>query len=149
MLSSSSLVRSLTKMNSGTCYPNPCLQVKESCYLVSRDANFVHIDVQAVNDAAESIILQNSGKKFQAEVEWDSGGWHYTDGGPRTCQYVFVMDALNFCFWPMPGLEYDILAKSLKDVLETDTAAFDADRLAVISEVNAILKTFSANVSRV
>jgi hypothetical protein len=76
MLSSSSLVRSLTKMNSGTCYPNPCLQVKESCYLVSRDANFVHIDVQAVNDAAESIILQNSGKKFQAEVEWDSGGWH-------------------------------------------------------------------------
>ena len=43
----------------------------------------------------------------------------------------------------MPGLEYDILAKSLKDVLESDTAAFDADRLAVITEVNAIsIETF-------
>lgn len=136
MLSENSIARSFLRMSSGTCYPNPCLQVKESCYLVSRDATFVHIDIQAVNDAAEGIIRQNSGKKFQAGVEWDSGGWHYTDGGPRTCQYVFVMDALNFCFWPMPGLEYDILAKSLKDVLESDTAAFDAERLAVITEVN-------------
>lgn len=37
-------------------------------------------------------------------VTWDSGDFHYfadvaTDG-PLTCQYVFVLDALNFCFWP-------------------------------------------------
>lgn len=106
--------------------------------MVSRDATFVHIDIEAVNDATESIKLQHSGKKFQTEIEWDSGGWHYTDGGPRTCQYVFVMDALNFCFWPMPGLEYDILAKSLKDVLESDKEAFSADRLAEISEVKSV-----------
>lgn len=37
-------------------------------------------------------------------VTWDSGDFHYfadvENDGPLTCQYVFVMDALNFCFWP-------------------------------------------------
>ena len=41
----------------------------------------------------------------------DAEGWHYckdvVDGGGLTCQYIFVMDALNFCFWPTPELEYD------------------------------------------
>lgn len=42
-------------------------------------------------------------------VEWDEFEWHYTgDAGNRgvlTCQYIFVLDALNFCFWPTPGFE--------------------------------------------
>jgi len=25
---------------------------------------------------------------------------HYYDGGPHTLQYLLVMDALNYCFWP-------------------------------------------------
>lgn len=29
-------------------------------------------------------------------------------------QYLLVLDALNFCFWPEPGLEYEHLAASLK-----------------------------------
>jgi hypothetical protein len=37
-------------------------------------------------------------------VTWDSGDFHYFEDveqdGPLTCQYVFVLDALNFCFWP-------------------------------------------------
>lgn len=34
------------------------------------------------------------------KVEWDFEGIHYFDNGPRTVQYLFVLDALNFCFWP-------------------------------------------------
>lgn len=33
-------------------------------------------------------------------VEWDFEGIHYFDNGPLTVQYLFVLDALNFCFWP-------------------------------------------------
>ena len=39
-------------------------------------------------------------------VTWDSGDFHYfadvANDGPITFQYVFVLDALNFCFWPTP-----------------------------------------------
>ena len=34
------------------------------------------------------------------KVEWDFEGIHYFDNGPLTVQYLFVLDALNFCFWP-------------------------------------------------
>ena len=44
-------------------------------------------------------------------------------------QYVFVLDALNFCFWPLEGYEYEPLANSLKLTLEDDAAAFSAENL--------------------
>jgi hypothetical protein len=70
---------------------------------------------------------------------WDEGEWHYCadapEGGDVTAQYVLVLDALNFCFWPSPtGMEYDALAVGLKRALETDPRAFDADRLANATE---------------
>lgn len=34
------------------------------------------------------------------KVNWDFEGIHYFDNGPLTVQYLFVLDALNFCFWP-------------------------------------------------
>jgi hypothetical protein len=33
-------------------------------------------------------------------VKWDFEGIHYFDNGPLTAQYLLVLDALNFCFWP-------------------------------------------------
>lgn len=33
-------------------------------------------------------------------IEWDFEGIHYFDNGPLTVQYLFVLDTLNFCFWP-------------------------------------------------
>lgn len=32
--------------------------------------------------------------------------YHYADGTDLTAQYVFVLDAVNFCFWPLEGYEY-------------------------------------------
>lgn len=63
------------------------------------------------------------------KVEWDFEGIHYFDNGPLTVQYLFVLDALNFCFWPDKELNYDHLASGLKAVLQNDQSAFDADRL--------------------
>ena len=34
------------------------------------------------------------------KIEWDFEGIHYFDNGPLTVQYLFVLDTLNFCFWP-------------------------------------------------
>ena len=83
-------------------------------------------------DLASKATLQLEG------VAWDASGWHYcadaSQQGPLTCQYVFVLDALNFCFWPSSqGLEYDIVAVALKEALEKDVEAFSAPRLATMS----------------
>jgi hypothetical protein len=39
---------------------------------------------------------------------------HFCDGGPLTVQYLLVVDALNFCFWPDGELEYEHLAGGIK-----------------------------------
>ena len=39
---------------------------------------------------------------------------HFFDGGAATLQYLLVVDALNFCFWPDGELEYEHLAKGIK-----------------------------------
>jgi hypothetical protein len=71
-------------------------------------------------------------------VAWDQNEWHYAldakIAGPMTCQYIFVLDALNFCFWPIEGFEYDNLAKSLKNALIADSDAFSAENLANMTD---------------
>lgn len=69
---------------------------------------------------------------------WDESGWHYdadaAEGGPLTAQYVLVLDALNFCFWPSKtAMEYDTLAVGLKKALEADPAAFSAEKLMAMT----------------
>lgn len=65
-------------------------------------------------------------------VDWNDGDVHYNqdagEGGALTCQYIFLVDALNFCFWPTPGMEYEHLAIGLKKAVELDIGVLDANR---------------------
>jgi hypothetical protein len=47
----------------------------------------------------------------KALPDWRASSYHYSDptSDERTAQYVLVLDALNFCFWPLQGYEYDHL----------------------------------------
>ncbi|KAF4375123.1 uncharacterized protein LOC115713065 [Cannabis sativa] len=76
------------------------------------------------------------------KVKWDFEGIHYFDNGPLTVQYLLVLDALNFCFWPDADLNYDNLASGLKEALLNDKSAFDADRLQSYTgpQLRALLK---------
>lgn len=49
------------------------------------------------------------------------------------CQYVFVLDALNFCFWPLQGYEYEHLASSIKDALVRDGTIYSAESLMAMT----------------
>ena len=97
---------------------DPLVQIIETCSDVVKHAKHVTIN----NDAVQKIALELSTDvlTFRKGVEWDAEGWHYSADaatyGPLTCQYIFVMDALNFCFWPTKDLEYDYLAISLRKV---------------------------------
>ena len=50
-------------------------------------------------------------KDYKAYDTYDS---HYQ--GPNTIDYIFILDCLNFCFWPATW-EYDDLSNSLKSVI--------------------------------
>ncbi|RVW57440.1 Queuosine salvage protein [Vitis vinifera] len=64
-----------------------------SAWVAARSAHVV-VDSSGIEKAVEEI--QDSIPK----VKWDFEGIHYFDNGPLTVQYLFVLDALNFCFWP-------------------------------------------------
>ncbi|KAL0450173.1 UNVERIFIED_CONTAM: Queuosine salvage protein [Sesamum latifolium] len=93
-----------------------------SAWVASRSLH-VTVDSSGVEKVAERM------KDSIPKVEWDFEGIHYFDDGPLTVQYLFVLDALNFCFWPDKEMTYDHLAAGLKEALQNDKSAFDADRL--------------------
>ncbi|KAG0451213.1 hypothetical protein HPP92_026369 [Vanilla planifolia] len=80
----------------------------------------------------DSVVMEELIDEIQGsipKVEWNFEGIHYFDNGPLTVQYLLVLDALNFCFWPDKDLSYDHLALGLKAALEDDKSALDAVRL--------------------
>ena len=119
---------------------NPMTLVRETCLQVIETAKYVSIDNAKIDEVATQMSQGGGGFRDLIDgIKWDASGWHYSldaaTSGPLTCQYVFVLDALNFCFWPSAGMEYDTLAVSLKDALTADPSAFSATNLSAISEV--------------
>ena len=107
--------------------------VLSSSYWVMKSASEVEIDIEALEKFADEYSHERV-QNLRKEVEWDSCDWHYSDtSSDLTAQYIFVMDSLNYCFWPVPGFEYEQLATSLRDVLKADPTAFNADKLQAIT----------------
>uniref|UniRef100_A0A5B7BUE8 Queuosine 5'-phosphate N-glycosylase/hydrolase n=1 Tax=Davidia involucrata TaxID=16924 RepID=A0A5B7BUE8_DAVIN len=98
-------------------------EVRASSAWVASRSSHVTVDTSGIEKVVETI------KDSIPKIEWDFEGIHYFDNGPLTVQYLFVLDALNFCFWPDEDLSYDHLASGLKAALQNDKSVFDADRL--------------------
>ncbi|PNX94237.1 hypothetical protein L195_g017409 [Trifolium pratense] len=97
-------------------------EVRETSAWVASRSSHVVVDSSGIEKVVNTI-------DSIPKVEWDFEGIHYFDNGPLTVQYLFVLDAMNFCFWPDKDLNYDDLASGLKAALQKDKSAFDADRL--------------------
>ncbi len=105
---------------------NPLQLVRETTAWVVERAQQVQISADALN-----VLVESMHARGDVVQQWNRTP-HLADGTPRTAQYLLVLDALNFCFWPQPGLEYEHLAEGLKRTIEADPHAFDAERLAVV-----------------
>ena len=134
-----------------------CNAIKSTTYEVVQNAKFVSIDNDKVKEFANVLIekfkkneiekLLNQQKIGNGDkddpsnnaisyIEWDECGWHYCDdrvdkggNGTLTMQYIFVIDTLNWCFWPTKDFEYEQLATSLTNVLRKDQNAFNSENL--------------------
>eukprot|EP00884_Botryococcus_braunii_P015204 jgi/Botrbrau1/23685/Bobra.55_2s0065.1 len=108
-----------------------CLDdVRSSTEWVLEEAVSVNVDKNGIERVAASIddaqLDAIKSHVFDAEL-------HYVDGGPKTVQYLLVVDALNFCFWLDGELEYEDLAGGLKRAMEREPRAFEAVQLASIT----------------
>lgn len=76
-------------------------RVKESTRAVMDVAQQVSISTSAINRLCAN--LQDSDlDQMMAPAAYDAS-IHFVDGSWRTVQYLLVLDALNFCFWPGAG----------------------------------------------
>lgn len=97
--------------------------VRPSCNWVAAHASHV-----SINPAGIEKLVEHVGGELPP-IKWDFEGIHYFDNGPLTAQYMLVLDALNFCFWPDDELQYDHLAAGLAEALKDDPTIFDTHRL--------------------
>jgi hypothetical protein len=71
-----------------------------------------------------------------ATIDWDEHGWHFNDDaagtGELTCLYVMLIDAINFCFWPTEGFEYEQLASNVAKVFRESPEAVSPSQLAKV-----------------
>ncbi len=86
--------------------------LRSTAWVMSQPSTHVTIDEEQL--IAE---LKNNAKKYTTVAPnlpptWGSQSYHYAEPQTqpeRTAQYVLVLDALNFCFWPLAGYEYEHL----------------------------------------
>lgn len=62
--------------------------------------------------------------------------------------YVFVTDAMNFCFWPdnpSGEFEYEHMTRNLEKILDSDPGFFTPARLATVTEQQVRELVFAGN----
>jgi hypothetical protein len=112
---------------------DPLDVLKTTAFVVAR-ARCVRINHNAVERAADALV------ETRTEPPAWNYDYHFFDGTARTVNYLFLLDALNFCFWGKPkwsiayrGKRFDgywALAVALKRALERAPHFADADFLA-------------------
>lgn len=116
--------------------PDPLDVLKTTAYVVDH-ARAVKIHADSIKRAADALA-----EKRIEPPAWNYD-YYYFDSTPRTVNYLFLLDALNFCFWGKPrwrveykGKQLDgywALAASLKRAAEQDARILDTDFLARIT----------------
>ena len=117
------------------------LGVLESTAPVVEQAEHVQIN----NDRIKELCLQ--WKTSLPSVSGWNDRVHWSDGSPSTANFVLLLDALNFCFWPDPGQPkwkvsyegvlhdgYMALAASLKRAIEAGDRLYEAERMASVTK---------------
>lgn len=106
---------------------------------VVRATRLVRLD----RDALGGLVARWAGEAWPEQAGLDA--LHFTDGTPRTANWVLLLDALNFCFWPDVGEPrwrvewrgdaydgYAALAAALTRAVEQGRPLWDANYLAQI-----------------
>ena len=97
-----------------------------------------------INRAAISSLVREGKLREDSVRSLDLSKWDETDhldpsqdahlDDDTRCQYLFAVDAINFCFWPDGELEYEHVAGGLKEsVRRTGGACVSSESLAKVT----------------
>jgi hypothetical protein len=115
-------------------------EVLETIRYVTESSQQVTINKQAISDFSKKLIEDG------IEIPPWNYDYHFFDGGHKTVAYLLILDSINFCFWPKPGVDrwevqyksetlsgYYALAASLKKAIESRIPITDAHYLAELN----------------
>jgi Potential Queuosine, Q, salvage protein family len=121
------------------------LGVLPCTYRVVEQGELVWIDRERVGHLVDQWTAQSETGKITAPAWYDA--YHFFDGTERTVNWILVLDALNFCFWPEKGqsrwtVEYHgttlngylAEAAALTRAVEEQLPLWDAQYLSTMSE---------------
>ena len=108
-------------------FPNPCTYVKESTLKIIPFMEHVKIDQEALKKFISNLLQDKNALKFP---KWSESHFDATSVPfEMLLKYLFVIDTLNYCFWPNKGFEYYDLAKNLYEILKNNIKFFEIDFL--------------------
>eukprot|EP01083_Nonionella_stella_P113978 336515_1 len=120
---------------------NICDEVRQTCEMVYMDQSESDSDTKQdvwIDDQAMDTEVQNNSEEYIKQsieqLEWRQDPYHYFNQNDieLTLRFILVLDALNFCFWPLSNYEYHHLGSSLKHTLQQNKHAFDPTHLMTI-----------------
>jgi len=120
------------------------LGILSSTRTVVQQSEHVWVNPEYVEQLSKQWLLEDAGNVSTYPPLWDDP-YHFHDGTERTANWLLVLDALNFCFWPEKGqsrwsIEYrgEALngywaeAAALKRAVEEGIPLWDAKTLSTI-----------------
>jgi hypothetical protein len=128
---------------------NPCGLVRKTCQKVFDKSKLVKINHLMI----EKFIADLSEKVKKEGIAYDKwSDWHIDDPKQydveKIVTYCFVVDAMNFCFWPdnpSGNFEYDSMTRNLEKVLKSDPEFFTCDRLIEVNSEWLRANVFTPN----
>ena len=111
---------------------NPCNYVRTSCFKAMKNSNYVSINQKAITSLVNEILTLNQpGITFP---KWSESHFPVNSVSFETLlRYVFIIDTLNFCFWPNPPFEYSDLAQNLHETLLHNPSFFEISSLTQVT----------------
>lgn len=116
------------------------LSVLPSCQAVVEQSQFVHIHTAAI-----SKLLDKGSVPEISPIAQGPAQYHFFDGTAATAEWIFVLDTVNYCFWPDVGAPrwtiyygneslsgYWALAASLKRAMEEGIPIHQSRTLATL-----------------
>ena len=111
-------------------FPNPCTYVKESTLKIIPYMEHVKVDKNNLQKFITDLLNNENALKYP---KWSETHFDSTSVPLETLlRYIFVIDTLNYCFWPNEGFEYFSLAKNLYETLKMNENFFEVENLVNI-----------------
>ncbi|CAD8101643.1 unnamed protein product [Paramecium sonneborni] len=99
--------------------------VRNSCQFVSENSKHVKINKDELQKQVNEWFINNKHKY----KEFDEYECHLGGDEEQIVNFLFILDSLNFCFWPQKDYEYENLSSAIKECFQKCPELFKAESI--------------------